>query len=331
MQVNKNIKIFINYFLGPILFTWLAYSIYRQISQQPKLEVSWNIVKQSFQSYRISYLGISILFIILNWGLEAWKWKLALSGVYKISLIQSFKAILAGVSFSVTMPNRVGEYFGRMMFLPEGSRLKTISVTLVASFSQLLVTIIMGTLGLLFLKGSILRAFPTFTITYQFIIYGLTIMLFLLSLVYFNVVGSIELFKRWIRNERYLYLVEALNNLSAGLLLKLLAVSFLRYMVFIIQYVFIFYLFGVMVTPSTIFIVISVVFLAMAVIPSIALVEVGLRGEISIKLLGIFTSNTLGIGLTSVTIWFINLILPAIIGSILILNLKVFKKRNESL
>jgi hypothetical protein len=74
----------------------------------------------------------------------------------------------------------------------------------------------------------------------------------------------------------------------------------------------------------------STVFLAMSIVPSIALVEVGLRGEISIRLMGLFSANTLGIGFTSITIWFINLILPAIIGSLLLLNLRVFKRKNEN-
>jgi uncharacterized RDD family membrane protein YckC len=83
------------------------------------------------------------------------------------------------------------------------------------------------------------------------------------------------------------------------------------------------------VAAGTIAAVMSVIFLAMAVIPSISLVDFGLRGEISIQLMGLYTVNSLGIGLASVTVWFINLILPAIIGSLLILNLRVFNKKNE--
>ena len=75
----------------------------------------------------------------------------------------------------------------------------------------------------------------------------------------------------------------------------------------------------------------SIVFLAMAIIPTITLVEVGLRGEISLRLMSLFTTNSLGVGLTSVSAWFINLILPAVMGSVLILGIKVFKRRNESL
>ncbi|MEJ0103260.1 MAG: hypothetical protein WDO19_12180 [Bacteroidota bacterium] len=43
------------------------------------------------------------------------------------------------------------------------------------------------------------------------------------------------------------------------------------------------------------------------------------------------TTNELGIGLTTVSVWFINLIIPALIGSLLILGIKIFRNRNEDL
>jgi hypothetical protein len=331
MQMNKNIKIFVNYFLGPILFAWLSYSIYRQIVKQPQLEESWLLIRHSFQSYKIIYLVLAVLLIPANWGLEAWKWMISVRTFYPVKFLQAFKAVLSGVSFSVTMPNRVGEYFGRIMYLPEGNRLKTISVTLVGSFAQLLITIIVGTVGLLILKSSLVGQFPQLKIWYQFIFYGLVVLVFILLLIYFNVAGTVNLFNRWIKSRRYIYLVEALQKFHTTLLVQVLLLSFLRYLIFVIQYVLVFYLFEVNVAPDTIATVMSVVFLAMAVIPSIALVEVWLRGEISIKLMGLFSMNTLGIGFTSVTVWFINLILPAIAGSLLILSLRVFKNENESL
>jgi MFS family permease len=215
------------------------------------------------------------------------------------------------------------------VYLPEGNRLKTISVTLVGSFSQLLITVFAGTIGFIFLKSSLVGQFPQLKIWYQFILYGLILVLIIMGLVYFNVAGTVTLFNRWIKNKHYIYLIEALQNFHNKLLLRLLGLSLLRYMIFIIQYVLVFYLFEVNVSVTTIATVMSVVFLAMAVIPSIALVEVWLRGEISIKLMGLFSLNTLGIGFTSVTVWFINLILPAIAGSLLLLSLRVFKNENR--
>jgi len=330
MQVNKSIKIFINYFFGPLLFAWLVFSIYQSIKNQPQMEVSWQQIKHSFQSVKIFYLLAALLLIFVNWGLEAQKWKLSVASIEKIGFTQAFKAVLSGVTFSVSMPNRVGEYLGRVLYLHEGSRLKTISVTLVGSFAQLLTTLFLGTIGLIVLKKQLLITYPGMIIWYQFILYGLIVLVIVLVLLYFNVAGTVSLFNKWIRNSKYLYLVESLSNFHGQLLAKILCLSFLRYCVFIVQYILIFYLFEVNVSVAIVVWVMSVIFLSMAVVPSIALVEIGIRGEISLKLMGIFSANSLGIGLTSVTVWFINLIVPAIIGSLLLVNIKIFKKKNEN-
>jgi hypothetical protein len=329
MQVNKNIKIFLNYFFGPLLFAWLAYSIYRQVAAQPQLEASWFTVTSSFNSYRIWYLITAILLIGANWGIEAAKWRLSIKSIHPLSFAACFKAVLSGVSFSVTMPNRVGEYLGRMMYLPEGSRLRTISATLVGSFAQLLITLMAGLAGLLSLRRHLMQPFPKLAAWYQVLLYGLVIVIFVLLLLYFNVESVAGMTRKWIRFEKYLYLVEALGHFNTALLARILGLSALRYLIFLIQYLLVFSLFGVEEPPSIVFAVMSVIFLAMAVIPSISLIEVGLRGEISIALMGVFTNNLLGVGLTSVTVWFINLIVPAMIGSILLLNMRIFRKKNE--
>ncbi|MGZ8560945.1 MAG: lysylphosphatidylglycerol synthase domain-containing protein [Flavisolibacter sp.] len=314
--------------MGPLLFAWLAFSIYQQISKQEHLESSWLQIRSSFSSYKIIYLIIAVLLIPVNWGLEALKWKISVNSIHPIRFLHAFKAVLSGVSFSVTLPNRVGEYAGRILYMPEGNRLKTISVTVVGSIAQLLITLIAGIIGLILLKSKLVNRFEGFRIWYQFALYGLVIAGIATSILYFNVAVVVKLFKRWIREERFIYLVDALRLFDGSLLLQLLLLSSIRYMIFITQYILLFYLFEVNVDAATLMTVMSVVFLAMAMIPSIALVEVGLRNEISIQLVGMFSTNLLGISFTSVTIWFMNLVLPAIIGSILILNLRVFNKKN---
>lgn len=328
MQVNKNIKIFFNYFLGPLLFGWLLLSIYRNIMNQPHLEDAWHQIKTSFQSYKILYLIAAVFLMLVNWGLEAWKWKISVATVYPIKFSQAFKAVLSGVSFSVTMPNRIGEYLGRVLYLPEGTRLKTIPLTLVGSYAQLLVTLIMGTFGLIILKKDLLFQFKDFTIWYQFILYGLLVLVVILLLLYFKIAGIVQQYKKWIKNINYLYLVEALAYFKVQLLSRILLLSFLRYLVFLIQYLLLFYLCEVNISAGVIIAVMTIVFLAMAIIPSIALLELGLRGEISLKLMGIYTANSLGITIAMVSIWFINLVLPAIAGSLLMLSIKIFSRKN---
>ncbi len=328
MQPGKNIKIFINYFLGPLLFLWLLFSIYTQIRNQPQLALSWQHIKNSFYSSNIFYLLFTILLMCINWGLEAWKWKVAMIPIYPVSFRLALKAILSGVSFSVSTPNRIGEYLGRMLFLPEGYRLKTIAVTLLSSISQLLITLICGTIGLIWLKKHFIEAGILHEIGYRFLLSGLLILQLIILLLYFKIAGLEKWIEHWMRNSKHLYLIQALQQFRHYFLIRLLALSLLRYLVFIIQYLLLFSLFNVHVNIVLAAAVVSVVFLAMAIIPSIALLEVGLRGEINIRLMSLFSANTLGIGLTAITIWVINLLLPAIAGSILILGVKVFKKRN---
>ncbi len=201
---------------------------------------------------------------------------------------------------------------------------------MVGSFAQLLVTLLAGTAGLMILKKNLLEHFNGFTLVAQFLQYGLLLLCLFLIFLYFNVTGGVRVFSKWIRNQKYVYLVTALNSFTTPLLLRLLLLSFVRYIIFMLQYLFVFYLFDVNVGVFIMLDVMSVVFLAMAVIPSIALVEVWLRGEIIILLMGLFSANTLGIGFTSVTIWCLNLILPAIAGSLLLLKLRVFNKRHET-
>ncbi len=330
MRLPKTIKIFINYFLGPLLFVGLSFSIFQQIRHQPHLAQSWEEIKESFLSYKILYLAFAALLIFVNWGLEAWKWKLLISTVRPIKFFTAYKAVLSGVSFSVALPNRVGEYIGRMMYQPEGGRLKTISLAIIGSIAQLLVTLLCGTAGLILLKKQLLLAYPQFVIWFQFIFYGLIFLLLLISVFYFKVGKVVYFFTRWLNSHRYLYLVESLQNFNASFLLKLFLLSFIRYSVFLLQYIAVFYLFHVEVSAIIIMQVMSVVFLAFAVIPSIALLEVGLRGEVSLRLMGLFSINSLGIGLTSVTIWFINLIVPALIGTLLLLNIKLLSKNEKN-
>jgi hypothetical protein len=229
----------------------------------------------------------------------------------------------------VTTPNRVGEYVGRMLYMPEGSRLKSISVTLVGSLSQLLVTFLSGIAGLVLLKEKLVEQGILNEFIYRIALAILIITVFILSLLYWRICIIEAFVEKWFNNSRYLYLIQSLRSFNVQLLGKLLLLSFLRYLVFIVQYYLIFLVFDVDLPFVIVWSVVSVLFLSMAIIPTIALVEVGLRGEISLQLMALFTSNSLGVGLTSVTIWLINLVLPAVVGCIFILSVKAFKSNNE--
>jgi uncharacterized membrane protein YbhN (UPF0104 family) len=242
--------------------------------------------------------------------------------VQAVSFFKAFKAILSGVSFSVSTPNQVGEYLGRILYMDEGNRLRTIALTIVSSISQLIITLIMGCIGLFVLMPQIgslqVISFPWD----RMILYGVILVLIVILLFYFRLSLIVKWFHRIAGNQRYIYLVEALESLSAGLLLRLLFLSAVRFLVFILQYYLLFVLFSVDISWAETFFAASVNFLVMAAIPSLAIADIGLRSEVGLRLFGLFSTNSLGILMTSICIWFINLILPAIAGSLLILGIK---------
>ena len=210
-----------------------------------------------------------------------------------------------------------------------GSRLKTISITIVGSISQLIITLTMGLIGLLLLKNGIIEQHLISGMWMNVILYGVVAVIVFLTLFYFRLSWLVKLVERLPGSQRFAYLVKALEDFNATLLLKLLSLSLLRFVVFIVQYYMLFLLFNVDILWWQTFWTVSVSFLVMAAIPTIAIAELAQRGKILIAIVSLYTANELGITLATASIWFINLIIPAVVGSLLILRIKKIMKGNK--
>ena len=330
VKVNKNIKIFINYFLGPLLFIWLAVSIYRQVSQQEGLEESLLQIKQSLASSNVLLLVAVVFLMLLNWGVEAYKWMIAVRQVQRVSFTRALKAVFSGISFSIITPNQVGDYVGRVLYMSEGNRIKAVSLTFVANMSQLTVTFLMGSLALLFFKDRIAEhgvVSPAFVNA----VFWLSIFIFIiLTLFYFRLPWLIKIIDKLPRIRKFAWAVEAVEHIHATLLVRFLSLSVTRFVIFTLQYFLLFELYGVDVTMVESWLGLSVMFVIMAIIPTIAIfTDLGLKNELSIRLMGIFSPNALGISLTSLSIWLINLVIPALAGSLFVLGIKNIFKNKE--
>ena len=332
MKLNKNIKIFLNYVLGPLLFVWLSYSVFKQIKDQPHLEESWVSIKASFTDARVLNFILVFVLMFVNWSLEALKWKISVQNVQPISFFRSLKAIFSGVSFSVTTPNRTGEYLGRVLYMDDGNRLKVISLTILGSISQLIVTILFGLLGLLILQFDIDKLnLPGWLQWIKNIgVAGGVFGLIFLTVFYFRIGWLVKWIDKIPAIKKYIWLINELEKADTTLLLRLLSISLVRYLVFATQYFLLFRFFGIDVNWWQGFWGISIVFFIMAIIPSIELFEVVGKVFVTQEIFAIFTANTLAIGFVPTTIWFINLVIPAAIGSLLIIGIKFFKKDEAS-
>jgi uncharacterized membrane protein YbhN (UPF0104 family) len=323
MRLTKNTKIFINYFLGPLLFIWLSWSIYNQIKQQPDLGNAWHRIKASLNSPLAWNVILVMVLMIINWSIEAIKWQISVKPLQKISFITALQAVFSGVSFSVSTPNRVGEFLGRGLYMNEGNRLKSISITIVGSISQLIITLFAGWMGMLILREKISSAHLLSQMWMNVIIYGVFAFLLITLLFYFRLSFIVRWADRMPASKKFSWLIDTIEKFDTGLLLRLLLFSFFRFIIFSIQYYLLFSLFGVEISWWQAFWTVNVSFLVMAIIPTIAIAELAQRGKVVTALVGLYSANGLGITFATAGIWFINLIIPAVIGSLLIVRRRI--------
>jgi hypothetical protein len=286
---------------------------------------------------------LNILFTILlfpvNQLLEAFKWKYLMRKLETISLWTATKAVLTGISVSMFMPNRVGDYLGRVFVLRKANRIQAILATIIGSMAQLLTTILYGSLALLFFfpwyfnMGNKLNVW-----LYSGIILMIVTLLFMLIFAYLNFASFSDIIRRI--SGRFYNRIKKYSEVFAFYeirnLLLVLFISALRYVVFSFQFYLLFKAFFVPVNFYSAIVLIGLVYLMMTIIPTIALTELGVRGSISLfifalylKPAGLWTDDaSLGIVSATSLLWLINLAIPALLGVIFVYSLRFFRKSN---
>lgn len=329
--MTKQTKNLLNYLVGPILFIWLSWAIYKQLKTQTDLQQSWQIILDALNGPQNWKIVIVLFLMLTNWGIEARKWQLQVISIETISFLQSFKAILAGQAMGFNTINRIGEPAARAAYLKDGNKIRGAVLSITGSMAQIIVTFLMGTLSMLYMRWYILSAdrqlegLSVFWLDGFIYVIGAGILLFTLS--YFKLSGIIQLLERipWVA--KYRFFIEKLESVKVDELVRLLSLSLGRYLVFLLQYLLLFQVFGINLYWLDAFAMVGVMLTVLAVIPSMALAELGFRGEVSLLLFGLLSNNSIGIIATAAGIWLINLILPAILGTLFILGLRIFRNK----
>ncbi len=300
---------------------------------QPGWQESWVNIQRSFTGNEAWKPLVVILLMFFNWGIEAKKWQVLVRHIQPISFFTSFKAILSGLSVSLALntPNGTGEYVGRVLYIEEGNRIRAVAITFVGSISQLIVTLFMGTIGLYVLDEYFRDAdritLPISLFWLDVLMYAALAGTIAFTTIYFKISWLIQLLERVPIVKKYAFFIQKLEEFRPPELLKVLLLSMGRYTIFVVQYLLLLQLFKVEIEASTSVWLITVMFLALAIVPTIALAELGVRGKLSMYIFGLFSINTLGILFTATTIWLINLVVPALAGSLFILGIKLFRNK----
>lgn len=317
--------------IGPLVFCLLAFSIYRQLYGKSDWRQSFNQILQAITGAGSWKLIGVVALMLVNWAIEARKWQVVIRKIQPISFFQSWKAVHSGLTLAFFTPNRIGEYIGRVLYIQEGKRIQAVSLTIVCSMAQLLVTWIMGIAGIICLE-SYLSGNDTEKIATIFrlnaLLYVTIAAAVILTLLYFRLSWLVRAIEKIPRIGKFIRWIRVLDDFNATILVRILSLSIARYAVFIGQYYLLFAAFMVPLDVPQVFGTVSVVFLVMSFVPTFAVVtDLGVRWGVSLSLVLIFTSDAAGVLATSLAIWIINLVIPALIGSLLILGIKIFNNK----
>jgi lysylphosphatidylglycerol synthase-like protein len=323
IQITAGQKKYLILFFKIVIVCISLWVIYRQVIVKENFSQSLNEYRVLLKE-RHTWLILSVLLLLMffNWLIEAVKWKLLMSKIQKVNLGLSLSAIFSGITVSFFTPNRIGEYAGRVLHLDAAGRIKAVLATLVGSMNQLLITVIAGVLSLLItMKGSLSDMRFVYSIICGVSVVALTgIVVF-----YFNVSQFYSFLHRIKVLKKFDKYTEVFTFYHRKELTGITLLSALRYLVFTTQYVLLLYLLDVDIDVLTAYRLIFLIFLVMAIVPTFALAELSIRGSVALYFMAPLSSNSTGIVAASFSLWFINLVLPAIIGTFTLFFVRLSK------
>ena len=315
------LKKYLSIIIKIVIVFFSFYFIYHQLVENKSFEeLDISVLIDTVKKNKVYLVGV-ILMMFLNWLVEALKWRYMISKIENISIMTAYRAVFTGITVSTFTPNRIGEYGGRVFCLEKGDRIKAVFITVLCSMSQLLVTILYGSISLFILFDEIL-------IDKTFLSVSLLILLNLFLLFsYFNIshivnfLGKFKLIKSF---KKYLEVLVMYNY-------KDLIIAFIysntRYFIFSLQFIILLHVFGINISFMDAILSVMLIFFFITITPTITIAEIGVRGSVAIFVLGLFSSNDIAILSSTTLLWLINLIIPAIIGSFFIFSLKFFRSK----
>lgn len=284
--------------------------IFRKIILQDSS--SWGIMLGAIKAKSMGFIFLFLGFTTANWFFEIKKWQTITSVIKKISFSEAAKQSLAALTVSLATPNRIGDYGAKVFYFEIKHRKKIVLLNFVSNGFQLLTTFIFGIVGLFLV-------FPKLRI--EISEYKL-----LASFLVVVVLGSLGYFfrkKEWfITGFTIKNVWNYFQNISFSIKIRTFFYSIVRYLIFSCLFYLLLQYFG----ANSLFLetipFITSIYLLVSVIPMFLIFDVIVRGSIAVWLLSIININEAVILTTVFTMWLLNFILPAILGSFFIIKFK---------
>jgi hypothetical protein len=269
----------------------------------------------------ITVISIVLLLMLLNWGLEALKWKRLLSQVEKLSIWRAIESVFCGLTWAVFTPNRIGEYGGRVFFLSPKRRVIGIVAMVVGNIGQMVLTNVFGAICICIFICRFVHL--DYRLVYALVVLSVMFCLFFI-VFYFNIrwLNGLLLSMRFTRKYKKFYSI--LGRYQKAELFKILMFCLARYLVFSTQYFIMFYWLIPDLHYLDILMMVCILFFVQSTLPSLDLFDIGVRSVTASYFFSFVTRQDVAVIACTASIWLINIIIPAILGSFFVFKLNFF-------
>lgn len=311
IAIPHKAKQFLVFTIKVLIVTIAFYFIYKQLATNDQLD--WQKFIALFRK-NWSFGGVLfiLLFSILNRFFEILKWQNLVSYFYNISLSEATAQVFGALTAGIFTPNGLGEYAGKALFFKKSVTKKIVFLNLICNGIQMIVTIVFGVFGLLYFNAN----FHIITTKTVSILFGLLVIVILtfFSLKKIKIKGySIE------------KLIHKINEIPKSIHQKNIGLGLCRYLVFSHQYYFLFLAFDVRLPYFTLMSAITSIYFLASSLPSFQFLDFAIKGSVAVYFLGLLGVNEWIVVFISTIMWFLNVVLPVIIGSYYVLNFKIQK------
>lgn len=274
---------------------------------------------------RTGWIIVAALLLPINITLETLKWAALLRTSSRTTTADALGSILAGYSLGLFTPGRAGDYVGRILYLKNDGFQTAIQTGVDRVISM---SVYVG-VGLVAVFAAFWTGIIEFSHSWVYITpVGGVVAVILISLVirptlFYRLLSKVSRSRKWAEGIRFMRAV------SRRLAVHLLALSALRYIVFTSQLVVLVLAFGGQSEVPMMYLCASLVFFVKTMIPSFTFADLGIRETASVFFFGLLGIEPVSALNASLTLFALNLVVPAIAGTAFVPRLRVpirFKK-----
>jgi hypothetical protein len=279
------------------------YFIYNELANNDKLD--WEKFLVVFNKNQSVFGIIFILYLSFqNRFLEILKWQNLVSTFKTISVGEATKQVLAALTAGIFTPNGVGEYAGKALYFQKSKTSEIVFLNLICNGIQLILTIFFGVFGLLYLG------------------FGIQV-LEILGLILIVFIALFFIKKIKIKGYSINDFIVKINDIPKKIHQKNILMAIGRYLTFSHQYYFLFLAFDVHLPYLSMMATIATVYFLASSLPNFQFLDFAVKGSIGIYFYSLLGVNDWIVIFVTTIMWFLNIVIPIVIGSFYVLTYKV--------